>query len=222
MIWFYRPLARRHSLTLIVLFPARSSRSCCHSRSLVTGNLTGCVCLHALSSFQRTDASRIRFRKAGAPDAPPTACLLPPFWTRQKGPPLVGRGAFRGTFQGYRRLSDLSSTKSPRLQKNLLLTFLPTWTDSIGKDARAQERCSRITWQYLRAYLAESPSWRLASHRGSRLAHPTTCSTLPTSYSLCTRCTTCRWLFSPSAFRHRTLREYLVHVARRQGAVARI
>ena len=171
-MWFYRPLARRHSLTLIVLFPARSSRSCCHSRSLVTGNLTGCVCLHALSSFQRTDASRIRFRKAGAPDAPPTACLLPPFWTRQKGPPLVGRGAFRGTFQGYRRLSDLSSTKSPRLQKNLLLTFLPTWTDSIGKDARAQERCSRITWQYLRAYLAESPAFRLAPHRGISTRSP--------------------------------------------------
>ena len=41
-----RPIPRRHPLTLIFL-----SRSPSGSRQ----KLTGCVCLHALSSFQRTD-----------------------------------------------------------------------------------------------------------------------------------------------------------------------
>jgi len=81
-------------------------------------------------------------------------------------------------------------------RKNLLLTFLLTWTDSIGKDARAQERCSRITWQYLRAYLAESPCLPTCAASGVSTRSPN--DVLDVAYVLlaCTRCTTCRWLFS--------------------------
>ena len=49
-----RPLARRHSLTLIVFFP-NSPTLVALTFACSFRKLTGCVCLHALSSFQRTD-----------------------------------------------------------------------------------------------------------------------------------------------------------------------
>ena len=50
-----RPIPQRHSLTLIVSLSETRSRSWVPRSLTRPESLTGCVCLHALSSFQRTD-----------------------------------------------------------------------------------------------------------------------------------------------------------------------
>ena len=74
-----RPIPRRHTLTLIVSFFARAPLSVRRARVTarsrqplrpVAKKETGCVCLHALSSFQRTDFTGLSWRRPDSPMKP--------------------------------------------------------------------------------------------------------------------------------------------------------